>query len=123
MSNNTVQTFKMGAFNILQADVQCSYCKKEYETAIQFKFGDTWQLKYKIYDMIQWGGNDIGERNLQKVKVYGISEKSNCSVCGNINLNIEFDIYIENDSIKEIKLMSNPEEYFEEEGCYKVIAK
>ena len=60
----------MSAFNTLIAEISCPNCDLKHEARIQFKFGNTWQLKYKFGDTITWGGNDIGNPNLNKVKAY-----------------------------------------------------
>lgn len=110
----------MGAYNILYADVQCSECKNIYEGQVQFKFGDTWLRKYKVGDVIKWGGNDIGSPNLSEVKVYGILDSDECPVCKNINRNNEFDIFISKDVINNVALMSDVKDYFSDEGNYKI---
>ena len=70
----------MGAFNTLQAECVCPACKKAGLFTIQFKYGHTWQLAYRIGDEVRWGGNDIGIRQATDVRVYGICEP--CSHCG-----------------------------------------
>jgi hypothetical protein len=92
----------MGAFNTLVTDVQCSNCNNTYKGNIQFKYGDTWQFEYKLGDKLKWGGNDIGISGSPKVKVYGILHNDTCPICHQINLNEEFDIYVENDIITSI---------------------
>ena len=113
----------MSSFNTLNAAIQCSSSKSNYVGNIQFKFGNTWQLKYSIGQIVKWGGNDIGESNLAEVKVYGILELDECSICGGINTNNEFDIFIEKDFIKELKPMSTPIDYFIKDSQYKVIKR
>lgn len=84
--------------------------------------GNTRQLNYSIGEIIKWGGNDISESNLVEVKVYGILEEDKCPNCENISQSDEFDIFIEKDIIKEIKLLSEPKDYFKNDN-YKVIKK
>jgi hypothetical protein len=111
----------MSAFNVLKANVHCSNCNTFYEASIQFKYGDIWQLKYRVGDKIKWGGNDIGKPNMHKAKVYGILEEDKCKNCGEINSINEFDIYLKDDVIIEVKPMENITEYFSTEGNYFVI--
>ncbi|WP_460687918.1 hypothetical protein [Niabella aquatica] len=75
---------------------------------------------YKIGDTIQWGGNDIGEPHLTEVKVYGILDSDECPLCKKDNAHNEYDIFIFNDIIKDVRLMSNIEDYFEGDGNYKI---
>jgi sarcosine oxidase delta subunit len=108
----------MSAFNILISEIQCPQCGKFYNGRIQFKFGDTWQFEYKLGDKIKWGGNDIGKPNIKKVKVYGILESSKCPFCQFEDNQNEFDIIVENDIIKNIRLMSDINSY--NNGEYKI---
>jgi hypothetical protein len=48
----------MSSFNILITQVVCPNCGAKQQVRIQFKFGNTWQLQYKLGDKISWGGND-----------------------------------------------------------------
>jgi hypothetical protein len=110
----------MGAYNILIAKVQCQNCHCLYKGKVQFKFGDTWQLEYKIGDKIKWGGNDIGRPDLSKVKAYGIIESSVCPNCG-YNNNDEYDIYIEDNIIMNVSPLSDIKDYnFDEDGNFSV---
>ncbi|NML40135.1 hypothetical protein HHL17_23250 [Chitinophaga sp. G-6-1-13] len=111
----------MGAYNLLIVNVQCPNCKNTYEAKIQFKYGDTWQLQYRLGDKLKWGGNDIGVPGWPCVKVYGILETDICPVCNQINLEDEFDIYIEHDVLKEVRKMDNIEDYFLNDGSYKLM--
>ena len=60
--------------------------------AIQFKYGNTWQHKYRIGDQLKWGGNDKGSPEYRRVLVAGIAGP--CPVCGADYL--EFEVLIEN---------------------------
>jgi hypothetical protein len=71
----------MGFFNELIVSVQCSDCNNVYETRIQFKFGATRQLEYKIGNKVIWGFNEIGKPDLTKVKVYGVLGDDVCPIC------------------------------------------
>ena len=90
-------------------------CKREFETTIQFKFGDTWQYNMIIGDEIKWGCNDNGEPGNSIVMVYGIAENNICSHCGFENEE-EFDIMIKDNVISKISPISNTDKYIEENG-------
>jgi hypothetical protein len=111
----------MGFFNTLITDVKCSTCNNIYEGKVQFKYGNTLQLLYKLGDKLTWGANDIGIPGSPKVKVYGILENDICPICHQINLNEEFDVIVENDIIISITNMENAKDYFPTEGCYKLL--
>ncbi len=113
----------MSAYNILNSQITCSNCRSQYIANIQFKFGDTWQIHYKLGDKIRWGGNDIGYAGLTKVKVYGVLETDNCPICGNENSLNEFDINIENDIITSLNPINDLKEYLKDDGNYKVCIK
>lgn len=111
----------MGFFNELITKVECSNCNKFYEVRIQFKFGATRQLEYRVGDKIIWGFNEVGKSDIVKVKVYGTLGDEECPICHNSNQNNEFDIYLEKDIITGIKKMQNIEDFFLNEGHYKVL--
>lgn len=112
----------MGAYNILNVEVNCLNCNKKYSGRIQFKYGNTWQIEYKIGDKISWGGNEIGAPNRQKVKVYGVLENDVCPHCGQANNLYEVDIFIENDVITKIQPMESIEDYFDDdEGNFRIL--
>lgn len=113
----------MGSFNLLFANVRCSNCQNTYVGNIQFKYGDTWQLEYKIGDKVKWGGNDIGRPNITKAIVYGILENDLCPICQKINHNNEFDIFLEKDFIVKISDLNDINDYFITEGNYKIIVE
>lgn len=81
----------MSAFNILDFVSECPNCKKQGRFSAQFKYGDTWQHRYQVGDLLKWGGNDIGRPGAKRVRVEAIAEP--CEHCGTDNL--EFDILIE----------------------------
>ena len=109
----------MGAFNELIENVQCPNCRIFYEGKIQFKYGDTWQLEYRIGDKLKWGGNDIGKAAITKVRVYGILESDKCPACGKKNSNYEFDIFVENGVLTGVAIMEDYD-YWDDEN-YKVL--
>jgi len=87
-------TFFMGAFNILNVEKNCPNCGKNTTTRIQFKFGETWQLEYKIGDKIIWGLNNKVEQGLDKVYVYGVLENAKCAYCEVSIAKTTYDILI-----------------------------
>ena len=117
----------MGLFNVLNAPIQCLHCGQEYAGRIQFKFGATRQLEYRLGDTLAWGYNERGKAHLPRVKVYGILENDECPNCGVVleqQKDDEYDILVENDVLKSYSLMVTSADYFAEpgaEGCYAVL--
>ncbi|SDF54753.1 hypothetical protein [Chitinophaga filiformis] len=111
----------MSSFNVLITEVACPDCEKRHEARIQFKFGNTWQLQYKIGDKVTWGGNDIGIPNLNEVNAYGIIESTKCPYCNKQDIVEEYDILIKNDVIMGISPMASMENYLGENGEYFVV--
>lgn len=108
----------MGAYNTLITDIQCQDCHRFYKAKVQFKFGDTWQIEYKVGDKIAWGGNDIGKPGLPKVKAYGVVESTVCPYCDYSNEE-EYDINIEKDVIKNVTPLFNLQDYnYDEDGNF-----
>lgn len=113
----------MGSFNTLIIDITCNNCQTSHEIKIQFKYGLTWQLYFRIGDPIQWHGRyDIGTSGTEKVKVYGIRESDPiCPHCGHTE-DEEYDIIVEKDIIKSISPMKNPLDYLNDnDGCFVII--
>jgi len=111
----------MSSFNILIAEIRCPDCSKDHEARIQFKFGNTWQLKYRIGDTIKWGGNDIGSPDLKKVKVYGIIESTTCPFCNRDNIAEEYDIFIKENVIINVSAIESIKDYLDGNGEYVVL--
>lgn len=111
----------MGAYNVLNANVPCSFCRNIYEGRIQFKYGDTWQHQYTTGDKILWGGNDIGVKCAIRVIAFGILELEECPVCRHDNLNNQFEIYIENNIIKSVSTMKEIRDSYPDDGTYIVL--
>lgn len=89
----------MGAFNTVVASVCCPSCGRDAELEIQFKYGSTWQYRYRIGDRLRWGGNDIGSPGYKRVRVEGIGGP--CSHCGARYL--DFDVVVENDFFVKVE--------------------
>lgn len=117
----------MGLFNVLNVPIQCPQCGHEFEGRIQFKFGATRQLEYRLGDKLAWGYNEEGKPNLPSVKVYGILEEDECPKCGvafEYQKDDEFDILVENDVLKAFSSMADYGDYLldpEAEGGYAVL--
>jgi len=110
----------VGTYNTLNIERQCPRCKKPDQASIQFKYGDTWQIKYHVGEMISWGGNDIGSAKYNKVTVYGVAQNDECKYCG-MDLQIEFDIYIEGNRIQKVCPMENYDVYLGNDGDFSVV--
>lgn len=113
----------MGFFNDLVTDIQCSNCNNFYQARIQYKFGATRQLEYRLGDKIIWGYNEVGKPDISKVKVYGILGNDDCPICHKRNQNEEFDIYLEKDVITKVDKMQDAKDFLIAEGCYKVLSE
>lgn len=101
----------MSSYNILITESVCTNCGVKSPVRIQFKFGNTWQLQYRIGDTISWGGNDIGSPNLTDVKAYGIAESTVCPSCNEDRIPEEYDVFIKNNVITGIAPMENIDDY------------
>ena len=117
----------MGLFNVLNVAVRCPHCGQAYEARVQFNFGATRQLEYRLGDTLAWGYNEIGVPHLPRVKAYGMIENSECPKCG-VTLETykenEFDVFIENDVLMSVAPMAAYEDYLVDpkaEGDYKVL--
>jgi len=91
----------MSAFNLVSSKNICPVCGELGDFLVQFKFGNTWQLKYKVGDFIKWGGNDIGTPGIRRVRVEGIGGP--CPHCKTDNF--EFDIFVSEDRIECVKMV------------------
>ncbi len=88
----------MSAFNILEAKLACPFCGQAGEFEIQFKYGDTWQHRYHLGDLLKWGGNDVGIADAKQVRIEGIG-----GPCPNCKTNfVEFDLFLGNDRIDQV---------------------
>lgn len=106
----------MSAFNVLVGLARCPGCEHVEEFEVQFKYGNTWQNRYKLGDKIQWGGNDIGQPDCERVVVEGIGGP--CPHCGKDD--IEFDIYLERDSLTSLTVLGLERANFSKKG-YQII--
>lgn len=117
-----IEIFKlMSSFNILIAEITCPSCRKNCEVKIQFKYGNTWQLIYKLGDLITWGGNDIGNPNYDRIKVYGIIESPTCPFCMKSVIPEEYDILVIKNKITRISPLSEIRDYLNGNGEYVIL--
>jgi hypothetical protein len=79
----------MGAFNRISAKLVCPSCGFLVDVVVQFKYGRTWLIDYKLGDELQWGGLERGERGRRHVVVDGCVEKQ----CANCRYE-EWDVYV-----------------------------
>jgi predicted RNA-binding Zn-ribbon protein involved in translation (DUF1610 family) len=113
----------MSSFNILITQIVCPNCGAKQQVRIQFKFGDTWQLQYKLGDKISWGGNDVGSPDLINVKAYGIAESLTCTSCKEDSIPEEYDIFISNSIITSVSPIQRISDYIEGNGEYVILDK
>ena len=111
----------MGFFNILTTEIVCPNCGAKSLVQIQFKYGQTRQLKYQLGDAILWGVNEIGSPVLTNVKAYGIAESTTCSVCNEDKIPEEYDVFIKNNVLTGIVPIKGELEYLSGEGEYVVL--
>jgi hypothetical protein len=90
----------MGAYNTVSSMAMCPSCRTLVEVTVQFKFGNTSQLAYRLCDRLRWGGNDIGKPGKRKVIASGIAENA-CANCG-YHDDWHFYVLIEEDVIKSV---------------------
>ena len=87
----------MGAFNTLETELACPSCGELAIIPIQFKFGNCWQLKYTVGDVLTWGGNDVGNSGIARAVVDGQGES--CPVCSSDS---DFYIFVVHDQIDHV---------------------
>lgn len=94
----------MSAFNTVHAPVACPNCGAARDFEVQFKFGDTWQHRYRVGDVLRQGGNDVGDRGHKEVLVEGIGGP--CPNCGTEFL--DFDVLIVDNRVAEVRPATTP---------------
>jgi Zn ribbon nucleic-acid-binding protein len=102
----------MSAFNTVEISGTCPSCKKEVNLDVQFKYGDAGQHRYKLGDVITWGGNDVGRPGRSRVIVEGFA------VCPACDSELDYEVWLESDNIVAVKpatgtydLASTPDGY------------
>ncbi|HEY5750964.1 MAG TPA: hypothetical protein VIU12_33100 [Chryseolinea sp.] len=104
----------MGAYNILNAKINCTNCSGEYSGKLQFKVGEVWQYDYQIGDIIKIRPGDQALLGMDVI-AYGILENSVCPACAFSNQE-EYDILIKDLTIVGYKLMLDYSSYLSHEG-------
>jgi hypothetical protein len=94
----------MSAFNTVESLVACPSCGAARDFEVQFKFGDTWQHRYRIGDVVRWGGNNVGEPGHKEVLVEGIGGP--CPTCCTEFL--DFDVVIVDNRLAEVRPTTTP---------------
>jgi hypothetical protein len=84
----------MSAYNRLHIDYSTQPSEPAKKYILQFKFGHSRLIDYRLGDKLAWGGNDNGEPGKKKVIVEGIEEGS--SQTGQLKY---WYIFLENDVI------------------------
>lgn len=111
----------MGLYNRLAVYRKCPNCSHIFEDQIQYKYGFTRQLEYKLEDRISWSGtsNDEGDPKIQTVKVLGIFEEEHCPSC-RIRLDEDIQIIIHKDILKSCIELSTDDwvHYFKHNETY-----
>jgi hypothetical protein len=86
----------MGLYNAvsLKRLIPCPRCGHDGDIEVQFSYGDTYLLHYKLGDTIRWSGGDtdVGKPDLGAVEILGYPEW--CPVCG---LDVEGDYALTGD--------------------------
>lgn len=83
----------MGAFNTVQISERCPCCTEEVDVEVQFKYGDTYQHRYKLGDVIKWGGNDIRRPGRSRVLAEGFA------VCPISDTELLYEVWLELDKV------------------------
>lgn len=106
----------MGSFNTLITELTCPDCGQQSQARIQFKFGNNWQFEYRTGETITWGGNDMGDPNHKKVKLYGIIELTHCPYCNKNSIPEEYDIFVADNVIVGFSPIESIEDYLDGNG-------
>jgi hypothetical protein len=107
----------MGAFNTVTIDYKCQKCGQMISMIIQFKYGDVWQHQYRVGDMIKWNKNNVGEPGHKRVVIEAFSE--DCPICG--NLGQDFEVWLENDRIIDVKPSGGEFDFVHREEPYIIL--
>jgi hypothetical protein len=89
----------VGAYNIVQANVDCPNCHQAVTKNVQFKYGDCYLHTYALGDRLDWGGNDEGHAGVGRVRVLAMPEP--CPDC-NFFGDEYYDVVIEHDIISGV---------------------
>lgn len=93
----------MGAFNVLTVATRCPTCGEQVELRLQFKYGDSWQLEYRLGDELRWGGNETGRPGARRVLLDAASES-----CPNCGADGDFEILVEDNRLESFRPQGAP---------------
>jgi hypothetical protein len=86
----------MSAFNVVHLHWHDPQTNKILDINVQFKYGDTWQYEYEVGDILKWGGNDIGIKDVKHVVVFGALENDHSEVPE------DFEVHIVDGKIEKV---------------------
>ena len=78
---------------------ECPSCHSVINRIIQFGYGNTRLVDYRIGQPLEWGGNDVGEPGHRRVRVSGHAEP--CPRCGNVTDTL-YEVVIEHDRLVDV---------------------
>lgn len=91
----------MGLYNIVRIQSACPKCGAQVPAEVQFKYGSTRQNAYEVGNELQWGANDVGERDLSQVVVDGVAEVT-CKRCAKPR-DVDFYIFVTGNAIERVE--------------------
>jgi hypothetical protein len=106
----------MGAFNVLLVRTRCASCGEEADLHLQFKYGDTWQMEYKLGDKLRWGGNDIGTSGPRRVVLDAPAEP-----CPNCGFQEDFEIFVESGRLTRFQRASHQYDFTAHQESFSVL--
>jgi hypothetical protein len=92
---------------LLVDDDECPHCHSMIRRTIQFAYGDTRLVDYRLGQCLQWGGNDVGERGHRRVRVSGFAES--CAVCGEATDTL-YEVVIERDCLTSVQAVGTSDQ-------------
>ena len=105
----------MGLYNTIEISGTCPCCNNEVKLEVQFKYGDTYLHHYKLGDVIEWGGIDIGKPGRSKVVVEGFKL---CPIC---DAELNYEVWLESDKIVAVKPYTGAYDFDSTPDCYIVL--
>jgi len=70
----------MGFFNTLICTMPCPACGVTGERRVQFKYGYTRQIEYRVGEILSWDGPEVGVQVAGTTATCGVVE--DCPACG-----------------------------------------
>jgi hypothetical protein len=107
----------MSAYNRLHIDYSTQPSEPAKKYILQFKFGHSRLIDYRLGDKLAWGGNDNGEPGKRRVVVHGVAETDD----GISDDAEDWFIFIENDMIKSVEPDDGRYNFDDSEGYYLVL--